>query len=155
MELDFDMLKELDMLLTAFHENNVRYAVCGGFAVALYGYVRATKDIDLLCHPEDVKVAGQSLKAIGYRQHAEPWTFRSSSIALHRWMKSSADELFYVIDLLVPPDEKMNWVNAACEVPWGKKGVVRVVTKEHLCEMKELRGSDMDKMDLSKLKGKS
>ena len=151
MELDFNLLKELGTVIAVFRENQIRYAVCGGFAVALYGYVRATKDIDLLCHPDDVQRAGKLLERVGYQQHTTPWTFQASGITMHRWMKPGIDELFYVVDLLVPPLERIDWLNAAREVVWGKTYFVRVVTKVHLCEMKNLRGSDTDKLDLSRL----
>ena len=38
-------------LLRLFHEHGVSFAVCGGFAVAHYGFVRMTLDLDLLIDP--------------------------------------------------------------------------------------------------------
>jgi len=40
-----DDLKDLFRLL---NEKNVEYAIVGGYAVAFHGFVRATKDIDIL-----------------------------------------------------------------------------------------------------------
>src|SRR5512138_3839142 len=34
---------------------NLRYALIGGYAVAVWGEIRATQDIDLLCSPGDIK----------------------------------------------------------------------------------------------------
>ena len=45
-----DDMKELVEL---FLEHEVQFAVCGGFAVAHYGYVRATMDFDLLVLPDE------------------------------------------------------------------------------------------------------
>ena len=45
-----DDMKEL---LVLFSKHDVRFAVCGGFAVAHYGYVRATMDFDLLVLPDE------------------------------------------------------------------------------------------------------
>ena len=39
-------------LVSLFLKHEVRFAVCGGFAVAHYGYVRATMDFDLLVAPD-------------------------------------------------------------------------------------------------------
>jgi hypothetical protein len=44
-----DDMKELVGL---FEKHDVRYAVCGGFAVAHYGFIRATMDFDLLVLPD-------------------------------------------------------------------------------------------------------
>ena len=43
-----DDMKELVLL---FQKHEVEFAVCGGFAVAHYGFVRATMDFDLLILP--------------------------------------------------------------------------------------------------------
>jgi len=41
-------LEDLLSLCTALNAEGVRYLLIGGFAVILHGFVRATKDIDLL-----------------------------------------------------------------------------------------------------------
>lgn len=43
-------------LCQALNEAGVRYVLIGGFAVILHGYVRGTKDIDLLVDPSDENV---------------------------------------------------------------------------------------------------
>jgi hypothetical protein len=49
-----DDLKDLFRLL---NEKNVEYVIVGGYAVAFHGFVRATKDIDILFNnnPENIK----------------------------------------------------------------------------------------------------
>ena len=39
---------ELFLIVETLERGGVEYALCGGMAVAVHGYVRATKDIDLL-----------------------------------------------------------------------------------------------------------
>lgn len=50
-------LEDLVSLCKALNEENVRYILIGGFAVILHGFVRATKDIDLLVDssPENIR----------------------------------------------------------------------------------------------------
>lgn len=50
-------LEDLLALCRSLNEHRVRYLLIGGFAVILHGYVRATKDIDLLvdASPENVR----------------------------------------------------------------------------------------------------
>lgn len=44
-------LEDLLSLCKALNDEGVRYVLIGGFAVILHGFVRATKDIDLLVDP--------------------------------------------------------------------------------------------------------
>lgn len=39
------MLREVDGVIAAFEQAGIRYALAGGFAVAMYGRIRATKDV--------------------------------------------------------------------------------------------------------------
>ena len=55
--MDFTMLREFDGIIAAFERAGGRYELASGFAVAVYGRIRATKDMDFLCHPEDVQRA--------------------------------------------------------------------------------------------------
>ncbi|MDJ0766020.1 MAG: nucleotidyltransferase [Myxococcota bacterium] len=60
-----DDMKELVRL---FQKHDVHFAVCGGFAVAHYGFVRATMDFDLLVLPDEnnaVKIMA-ALKDFGF-----------------------------------------------------------------------------------------
>jgi hypothetical protein len=43
-----DLYDELRSLVAALDRQHVDYAICGGIALALHGYPRFTKDIDLL-----------------------------------------------------------------------------------------------------------
>lgn len=155
MQLDFDMLREADGIITAFQRAGIRYAVAGGFAVAIHGRIRATKDIDFLCHPDDLDRAIICLSELGYNKYAEPWTFRSTTMTLHRYMRSSREsELFHVVDILVPPPEHLNWITEAEQVAWGQRDKASVVSRKNLIEMKTLRGSELDQGDINFLEGR-
>jgi hypothetical protein len=156
MTFDFDMLREADAVIAAFEKAGIRYALAGGFAVAIYGRIRATKDMDFLCHPEDVERAAAGLAGIGYQSHAEPWTFQESAMTLHRFMKPGREsELFHVVDVLVPPPDRLEWISAAERLAWGRDGQVRVVSRAHLIEMKKLRNSALDRSDMDFLEGRT
>jgi hypothetical protein len=49
-------LEDVVGLCRALNEAGARYVLIGGFAVILHGYVRGTKDIDLLVDPSDENV---------------------------------------------------------------------------------------------------
>jgi len=54
-------------LLTAFERERVSYALIGGFAVSLWGYQRATVDIDFLVNSNDMSKVRQIVERMGYR----------------------------------------------------------------------------------------
>jgi hypothetical protein len=50
-------LEDLVDLCGSLNREGARYILIGGFAVILHGFVRTTKDIDLLIDPSDVNIA--------------------------------------------------------------------------------------------------
>lgn len=50
-------LEDLIALCRSLNREGVRYLLIGGFAVILHGFIRTTKDIDLLIDPSDANVA--------------------------------------------------------------------------------------------------
>lgn len=63
--MDFKFVFE--KLLTFFHENNVRYALMGGFALGLHGVARSTVDIDFLVHRDDLAKIQVIMSELGYK----------------------------------------------------------------------------------------
>jgi predicted nucleotidyltransferase len=53
-------------LLRKFDEQNVRFALIGGFAMHLAGFTRATDDIDFLVEAEDLVKVKDIMKQLGY-----------------------------------------------------------------------------------------
>ena len=49
-------LEDLLSLCKALNREEVRYVLIGGFAVILHGFVRGTKDIDLLLDPSQSNI---------------------------------------------------------------------------------------------------
>lgn len=50
-----------------FSSGNIPYAVIGGYAVAVWGEIRATQDIDVLCSPADIKRFTSGIMLSGQR----------------------------------------------------------------------------------------
>ncbi len=57
---------ELVKITQCLTQTGVDYGLCGGLAVAVHGYPRFTKDIDVLIRPESLEVAKSSLAQIEY-----------------------------------------------------------------------------------------
>ncbi|HEY4328838.1 MAG TPA: hypothetical protein VGN88_03815 [Phycisphaerae bacterium] len=66
----------LEVIIKALNDSGARYLVVGGIAVIAHGYVRDTKDVDLLIHFETTNLitALRALEGIGFRPHI-PVTF--------------------------------------------------------------------------------
>ena len=95
-------LASFEAIVRSFDEAGVRYLVAGGLAVNAHGYMRLTKDVDLVLdlRPDNVKRALHALDGLGYRptvpvaaaQFADPeqrW----------RWMKEAAGRAQDRIDI--------------------------------------------------------
>ncbi|MBK5274057.1 MAG: nucleotidyltransferase family protein [Desulfuromonadales bacterium] len=54
-------------LLTALGQGRVSYALIGGFAVSLWGYQRATVDMDFLVNRNDMEKVRRIVEGLGYR----------------------------------------------------------------------------------------
>ena len=65
--MDFKLV--LEKLLTAFKEQNIRYALMGGFAMGLWGGSRSTVDLDFLAHRDDMRKVHAIVTDIGYERH--------------------------------------------------------------------------------------
>jgi len=63
-----ELTDDMRELLELFIEHQVEFLICGGHAVAFYGYVRFTMDVDILVlpTPENAKRAMVALTAFGF-----------------------------------------------------------------------------------------
>jgi predicted nucleotidyltransferase len=59
--------KVLKKLLKEFEKENISYGLIGGFAIGIYGIIRATMDIDFLISQKDVQKVIDITKEMGYR----------------------------------------------------------------------------------------
>lgn len=67
-----DLEVELLGIVDALHACQVPYALCGGLALAIHGYPRATKDIDLLVEATEIEHAFSAVKNAGFSLRAGP-----------------------------------------------------------------------------------
>ena len=82
-----NLLSELNIIIKKLNEEKVDYALCGGLAVAIYGFIRATEDIDLLILFKDIVKIKNILLNNGYTIEANPKTFQSDKVKIERITK--------------------------------------------------------------------
>lgn len=74
-----DFLKILPVLCKNFDDRSVRYALIGGFAMAMRGVQRATLDLDFILALEDIEQADEALRAMDFVRY-----FHSSNVSHYR-----------------------------------------------------------------------
>ena len=87
--MDFKLV--IDKLLTAFQDEDIRYALIGGFALGALGITRATVDIDFLVHRDDLDKVHTIMTGLGYDR-----AFHTDNVSQYL----SADNLFGEVDFL-------------------------------------------------------
>ena len=142
---------ELKALVAALNEEKVPYALCGGLAMGVHGFVRATVDIDLLVQRGDLERILSIAAGIGYTVRSKPMVFEGGSMEIHRAVKVlGEDEDPLMLDLLL--------VTSALEEVWHSRewkewdeGALWVVSRKGLIRLKSMRGSSVDRADLERL----
>ena len=139
-----DIFTELKALLLQLEQSGVPYALCGGFALAVHGYVRATEDIDLLTPAVETLAAAAA--AVGFSVRNPPMSLAEGSVVITRLLKPSSSE-FLCLDLLhVTPATTPAWEGR--ERQETEIGTVSVVSREGLRSLKLLRSSPLDLHDI-------
>jgi hypothetical protein len=118
--------------------------------MAFYDEPRFTRDIDLLIHPDDFSRVPATMAANGYTEATEPWTFRSTPLTLHRYIRTEGED-HLIADVLIGDDARYREiVEKAADQPWSD-GTVKLVRREDLIWLKDQRGSDQDRLDIRRL----
>jgi hypothetical protein len=141
--------EEFDRLIEALEREGLDYALAGGLAVAVWGAPRATRDIDLLVHPDQLEAVGRCAGACGFAIEAEPMIFRDG-MELRRLSKAEGGDLLTLDLLLVDPSLAEAW-RTRQRVP-TRRGRLWVVSREALIGMKARAARPQDIFDIERLK---
>ena len=145
-----NIFDEFIEIIKHIEREKIRYALVGGVAMAFYTEPRFTQDIDLLIEPNDLEKACHILEKNGYFESAEPWTFKSTPLTLHRFLKVIENDQM-IIGLLVAGDEKhLKIIQNALEAQ-GEHGNARVAKKSDIIWLKGKRNSLQDQADIERL----
>lgn len=147
-----DLIHDFGALIDALHREGMEYAVCGGIAVTIYGYVRTTKDIDLLIRREDADRAVQLAAQIGFLDDSGSLSFESGTRrarTVRRVVKIDGRDVLMLDLILVSPILEPAW-QSRTQVEWeGRR--MSIVSRDGLALMKTLAGRDQDFTDLKQL----
>ena len=157
-------LGSFDTLVRALDGAGVRYLVAGGLAVNAHGYLRFTRDVNVVLQlsPKNIASAFAALDAVGYRpivpvtaaDFADParraaWVRDKHMTVLNFWSEAHRDT---PIDVFVtePFDFEAEHARALVK-PLGPVAV-RFVSIPTLIRMKETAGRPQDKIDIEYLR---
>jgi hypothetical protein len=147
-----DILEELTNLISALKKENIDFALCGGLAMAVYAFPRATTDIDIMIKSDTLTKVKDVVKSLGFDIDSGLLKFKRDSIHIYRLCKIAPDspEPLVLDLLLVTPAISEAW-NSRIDVLW-EKGSLPVASPSGLIQLKSLRGSGLDKDDIKHLK---
>jgi hypothetical protein len=158
-------LRSIEAVVGALNAAGVRYLIVGGLAVNAHGYLRATRDLDLVIQLEtsNLRRGLDCLFAVGYKlaipvsveefsdaAKREAWRAEKGMIVLKLW---SDDHLRTPIDIFVyePFDFDREYGRASLnELETGV--FAKVVSLEALIQMKIVAGRGRDLADIEELR---
>jgi hypothetical protein len=143
--------QELDQLVAALEENKIEYAVCGGLALTIHGFPRATFDIDVLIREESLEKAFEIAAKQGFDIHGLDISFKDRAVEIRRVSKIDEDGEVMPLDfLLVTPFVEDVWNNKEHLIWQGR--VLSIVSRQGLIKMKQLAGRPKDLIDIERIK---
>lgn len=147
-----DIFTELKVITSTLKQNNLEYALCGGLAMAVHSFPRATVDIDIIVLSKDILRLKNMLAGIGYILKSAPMSFSNGIIKIDRVSRKDSDsEDFLSVDIIEVTKQLETVWNNKIDYKW-ENGTITVISKDGLIYMKKLRGSGQDQDDIEKLK---
>lgn len=145
------LYEELKALVAALNREQVPYALCGGLAMAVHGCPRSTVDIDFLAPPDSAERILQIGARLGFTLPTANLRFKEG-VQLKRISKLRGpnEEVLMLDVLLATPPLETAWGERQ-QVPW-EGGIVWVISRDGMIQMKSLRGSEQDRADIAALK---
>lgn len=157
------MVGEIERVLAALEQRNVRYLVVGGVAVVLHGLLRTTADLDLVVQlePSNVQRALEALSDLGFHPRAPvPAESFADSRTRQEWIRDKNLQVFSFwsdagpleVDLFVEePFDFDDAYSRAVRAPL-KSITVSVVSREDLIALKQAAGRPLDIADAQRLR---
>lgn len=147
----FDLYEELVAVIDALDGRGLAYALCGGIAMAVHGFTRATDDIDLLVRASDADPIENAVGALGYIVKATPMRFSDGAMQIRGISKiDQQDDDVMTLDLLLVTNALEEVWRSRLSLIWRDRPI-SVVSREGLIALKRFRSSKQDLADIEHL----
>ena len=144
------LLQELAEIVSTLNTNGVEYAVCGGLALTIHGFPRATFDIDVLIKSDSLEIAYKLAAEKGYDIKGLDMSFKERAVEIRRVSKIDDDGEVLSLDLLlVTPQVEDVWETRE-KLIWENRDLW-IVSQEGLIKMKQLAGRAKDLIDIDRI----
>jgi hypothetical protein len=145
-----NLLDELKSVTAILQENGIEYAVCGGLALTIHGFPRATFDLDVLIREENLQKSFEAVRKYGYDIHGLDISFKERTVEIRRVSKIDEDGEVLSLDfLLVTPFVEEVWEDRM-SLEWEGQQIT-LVSREGLIKMKQQAGRHKDLIDIERL----
>ena len=149
------LLQEFTDFIAALNQRQIDYAVCGGWAMTIHGFTRATMDIDLMVLANDLADAWRVAEDLGYNVEGLPLHFHDGAIEIRRISKVDAEtKVLFTIDFLLVTDATRQIWHDRENVEW-EHGAISTVSREGLIQLKKISGRLQDLADIERLENES
>jgi hypothetical protein len=149
-----DLHAELGLLVDVLTDEGIEYALCGGLALAVHGFARATQDIDLLVRPEDAERIAATVEKLGFVLDAGELPFGAGGPherRVRRISKTEGDEGLTLDLVLLREWLEPVWTSREALQWEGRR--LQVVSREGLLAMKRVAARPQDLADIARLEG--
>jgi len=149
------LLEEFTEFVAALNCRQIAYAVCGGWAMTIHGFPRATMDIDVMVRGEDLAEGWRIAEDLGYNVQGRPLHFHDGAIEIRRISKIDAEtKVLFTIDFLLVTDATRQIWQKRETVRW-QHGAISTVSREGLIQLKKISGRLQDIADIERLENES
>jgi len=152
-----NLFDEFRSVVIALGQAGVPYAVCGGIAMSIHARPRATIDIDLLAPADAVESIVDVLRSHGFvRRESAPTRLAKGQVVMHRLTKivpGDPDVLMLDVIEVGAGATRAAWQSRTSS-EWGGHPIP-VVSRAGLIQLKRLRGSPQDVVDIVALEGET
>ncbi|MEQ1606094.1 MAG: hypothetical protein ABL999_14620 [Pyrinomonadaceae bacterium] len=147
------LLEEFVRIVNALNVRKIDYAVCGGWAMAIHGFLRATTDIDILILAEDLENVKTIAIDLGFDIDGLPLNFDGGKTLIRRLSKiDSKTKTLITLDMILATEVYESAWRGRRLVKWNN-GEYRVVDTQGMIDMKERARRPKDLIDLEFLRG--
>jgi hypothetical protein len=145
------LLDELSQLICALEVAEIEYAICGGLALTIHGFPRATFDIDILIQAESLENAYEIVAEKGYDIRGLDMSFKERAVEIRRVSKIDDDGEVLSLDLLLVTPKVQDVWESKEKLMWQDKSLW-IVSREGLIKMKTLAARAKDLIDIDRIK---
>ena len=146
-EMQF-LLGEFKKIVSAFEAEGLEYAVCGGIALTIHGFPRATMDIDLLTREQSLEKAFEIAGNNGFDIRGLDISFKDPALEIRRVSKIIEDAIL-CLKLLVIDEIEDVWETR--ETVSFDNSQVSVVSRDGLIKLKRRAARPQDLADIHRM----